>query len=95
MPDIWSGGSVSVFHCGWTLSGDINDTSAKVSGPTVMRVAFWASVPTNEFNTPTALIDALVEQTVTNSVEYAEMKLGVAAKAMGQVTASSTQKVAR
>ena len=53
IPHISGGGSCISFHCGWTAVGAIMDTSAKVSGPTVMRVDECNSDPVNALNTLT------------------------------------------
>ena len=59
MPVTDMGAICVVFHSGLTLSGEMRETSANESGPTVSRVAECRSTPQNALNTPTRLADAL------------------------------------
>ena len=61
MPVTPMGGSETRFQAGLTAVGEMRDTSAKVSGPTVMRVASSMPVPTNELNTPTTFTEVAAE----------------------------------
>ena len=70
IPETLIGGIGTLFQCVCTTSGDMSEMSANVSGPTVMRVASWTSVPRKELKTPTTLIEGEEEvaEHSTNSV---------------------------
>ena len=75
IPETLIGVIGTLFPCVCTTSGDMNEMSANVSGPTVMRVTSWTSVPRKELKTPTTLTEAeeeVAEQNM-NSVLWAEM----------------------
>ena len=68
MPDSVIGETCTVCHAGSTAAGEIIDTSAKESGPTVMRVGLSDELSTKELKTPTLLIEVCAADTTANSV---------------------------